>query len=162
MYAVLLISAFLQLTVLDYISVLGVKPDIMLVSIVFFGLFFGSSAGLEAGLVSGIIQDIFVLDFFGINMIVLGVTGFVAGAINEKVFKESPLTRTILVLFFVLFSMSMHFIAASFLSRYINLAFSEYFANSIVSASIYTGLISIPILSRLIDMFAVKDMEELL
>ena len=158
----LIIAVFIQATILNYFNIFGVKADVVLVCVVFFGLFLGPASGLEAGFIAGFLQDLLALDFFGINTVVMGTTGLLAGVINEKVFKESGSTRIILVLFFVFFSMTLHFFLASIFSKYLNIGFAEYFANSIVPAGIYTSLVSVPILSKFADIYALKDMEELI
>lgn len=161
-YLVMILALFIHLTMLDHIKVFGARPDLILIAVVFFGLFSGPERGLEAGVLGGLLCDIFSLDFFGINALVLGIAGFVAGALSTAVFKESKKTQGLVVFFFTIFSMWLHFMLVSFLSRTFNLTFSEYFLRSVLPSSLYTAIVAIPIFVKLIDLFGLKELQGLL
>lgn len=162
MYLLLFAALFLQLALSEHIKIIGSKPDLLLILVVFLGLFFGSGTGLEAGLVAGFLKDIYALDFFGINTFIIGLTGLVAGAINGKFFIESKATQFLAAFFFTAVSMTLHFMLVSALSKSLALSFSEYAAVSIVPTSLYTSLVAIPIFSKFIDMYNLKESEEFL
>lgn len=152
----------LQVTVLDRVSLFGAKPDLVLIGVVFFALFLGEGAGLECGLVAGILEDIFALDFFGINTFILSLVGFLMGVMNTKFVKESPAAQFLLIFSSAIFSASCHFVLVSRFSKGLDLGFSEYFLWCVIPGAIYTGLIGIPIISKLIDIYKFKEMEEFL
>ncbi len=161
-FFLLLIALFLQITILNHLKIFGAKPDIILICVVFFGLFLGSSAGLGAGVAAGLLIDIFVLDFFGINALIYGVTGFLAGLLSTKVFKESKKTEFAIVFFFTVFSMSLHFVLVSAFSRSLNLGYLEYFYSSVIPAGLYTSIVAVPIFVKFIDMYGLKELQGLL
>lgn len=161
-YAILCVALFLHLEVLGHIRIFGAKPDLMLACVVFFGLFSGAFAGLHAGLFAGILQDVFALDFFGINTFILGLTGLLAGVLNTNFFKESKRTQCVLVFSFTAFSMILHYAIASLLSKWMTTDFAEYLFGSVVPTGIYTGLVAVPMFSKFIDMFNLRELEELL
>lgn len=155
----LIAAFFLHLTVLNFIKAYGSTPDLLLICVVFFGLFLGSNAGLESGIVAGILRDMLSLDYFGINTLILALTGFLAGVISANFSKESRLAQFLLVFFFTIFSMTFHYIIVSLFSKNLNFRFYEYFIYSVMPSSIYTGLVSIPVFARFINAYGLKELE---
>ena len=150
----------LQMTIANHIKIFGSAPDFMLMCVIFFGLFLGGGAGLESGLAAGALKDIFSLDYFGINMFVFGLVGFIVGILNTKFFKDSKATQFILVFVFTSFSMLLHFVLVSVFSKYLILGFGEYFFSSILLTSIYTSLISILVFSKLAGFYDLRETED--
>ena len=161
-YCILFIAALINITIGNRFQTFYARPDFVLICVVFFGLYFGEGLGLEVGLVAGLLEDVFALDFFGINAVVLAFTGLAAGLLGTKFFKESRLTQFLLVIFFTAFSMTLHFMIVMLLSKQLSVYFLEFFSSSIVLSSLYTGLASVPIFSKFIDIFRLKEMEDLL
>lgn len=161
-YFILVLALILHLTVLDYIKIAGVKPDILLIVVIFFGLFLGNGAGLESGFAAGLFKDLFALDFFGINAFVFALTGFLAGSLGARFSRESKRTQILLVIFLTAFSMTLHFIIVSIFSKWVYLNFGEYIAGSIMPTCIYTAIVSIPIFFKLMKTYEIKSSEEYL
>lgn len=161
-YITLLFAFFLQVSVLNYLKVFGAGPDLVLGAVIFFGLFLGPAAGLESGIFAGFLKDLFALDFFGINIFIFGVTGLMSGVLNTKFFRDSKLTQLVLVFSFTAFSMLLHFLLVSVFSKFLTLGFWEYCLASVLPASIYTGIVSIPVFARLIAMYGLRRSEEFL
>ena len=118
-YVILTIALLVHLTLLDHIKICGIKPDIMIIPVIFFGLFLGAGKGLESGLAAGILKDLFALDFFGINACIFGITGFLAGVLGTKFSRESKKTQSLLVIILTAFSMTLHYILVSIFSKWI-------------------------------------------
>ena len=161
-YLILTAALFLQGGLLNHIKIFGAKPDLFLVLVVFFGLFLGPPAGLESGLAAGLLKDIFSLDFFWINVFILGMTGFIVGAINTQFFRESKRADFILVCLFTIFSMVLHYVIVLILSSSMTLEFSDFLTGSVIPTAIYTGLFSIPIYRWLLDIYNLKEAEDYL
>ena len=162
MYLLLVIALILQSTVIGYIRIFNVMPDLALLLVIFFGLFFGLGVGLEIGFVAGLLKDILSTDIFGINTLTLAITGLTIGALSAKFFKESRTTQAILVFAFALFSMLIHYLIFLFLSdiTYINL--SEYLSALIIPSSLYTSFISLIIFPVIMNMYNLGKTEEFL
>lgn len=160
MYAVLSIAIFLQFTAARYLAVGGVKPDLVIMCVIFFGLYFGSPKGFEAGLVAGFFQDVFVLDYFGMNTFLYGATGLYAGVISAQFSKESPAARFFLVAIIYALSMTLHFALAALLSPYHALEFTEYLTGTVLPGSLLTALFSAAAFPKLMSMFRIKGREE--
>ena len=161
-YLILIAALFLQGGILNYIKIFGAKPDLLLMLVIFFGLFLGPAAGLESGLVAGLLKDIFALDFLWINVFILGMTGFIVGAINTQFFKESKRADFILVFLFTIFSMVLHYAIVLVLSNSMALEFPEFFMRSVIPTSIYTGLFSVPIYRWLLNIYNLREAEDYL
>lgn len=70
-FFILAALALLQVTLLNYFKFFGVKPDLILVSVVFFSLFFEIKWAVFFTVAAGILKDIFSAGAFGINTILL-------------------------------------------------------------------------------------------
>lgn len=155
-------GVILEVTVLNRIEIFGAKPDILLLLTIFTGLFFGANKGFEAGMVSGFLYDIFTIDIFGINTLVYSLTGLLAGFLNTKFFKESRVMLLFLAFFTSLFSMTLHFLFAKFLSKSLYLNLSEYLKVSAVSIGVYTALASLIIFPPLLAFYRLNEDEDFL
>jgi len=162
MYAVLAALLFIHITVLSHISVFGFRPDLILIAVVFFALFFGSGVGLEAGIVAGIGKDMLAFDYMGTNTLALGLTGLVIGAMHAKFFKESRLTRAIIVFFFSAFSMFIHLFLYDIISNSRDISFIDYATSPLLPVSLYTALAAIPVFSLLEGFFGCKAPQDIL
>lgn len=161
-YFFLIIALMLQSTVLDNFRILGAKPDLMLLLVVFFALFFGPSAGIEIGFVAGILKDVLSLDVFGANTVILAMAGFVTGLLGPKFSKDSKATQATLVFLVSLISMSAHYIFNSFLPGGLYIRFSEYLSRLIIPSSVYTSLLSVLIFPLLMHKYRLEEREEFL
>ena len=161
-FLALVIALAVHMTVLDHLKVFGAKPDLMLLLTIFFSLFLGARRGLETGIMAGFLKDIFSFDVFGVNMFVLGVTGFMVGALNTKFYKESRSIQIGLVFVFSIFSMVLHYIMASSVFKFVNLSLLDYLLSSIIPAGFYTAIVSIPIFPYLIEVFGLRERRQFL
>ena len=72
-------AVLLQTTVLRFVAVLGVKPDLQLILVVFLALRRGSMSGQIAGFVGGLLEDVVTLSPLGFHALVKALVGFCAG-----------------------------------------------------------------------------------
>lgn len=161
-YATLAIALMLQMTLFNNLKILGARPDLTLIAVIFFGLFLGGGAGLEAGLIAGFVKDVFAMDFFWINTFVLALSGLLAGTLGAKFSRDSKSGQLVLTFSFTAFSMTLHYVLASFFLKSLTLGFGEYLASSIMPTGVYTSLLSVPIFSKFIDMYGLKELDDLL
>lgn len=161
-YTVLAAAFLCHITILPYMKIFRALPDLSLICVIFFGLFLGPGAGLEAGIASGLLKDMFSLDFFGINMFISGLVGLSVGIANKKLFRDSKITQLLLVFLFTALSLVIHYMLVSVLTKSLNLNFLELLLSSVVPSGIYTSLVSIPIFSKLIDIYKLREPEDFL
>ncbi|MGB6607356.1 MAG: rod shape-determining protein MreD [Atribacterota bacterium] len=86
--AIIVVVLLIQLTLINSITILGLKPDLILVVVVIFSLLKGEKEGTISGFASGLLQDIFSTGLLGINALVKTVIGFTCGILREKIFHE--------------------------------------------------------------------------
>jgi len=86
--SIIVVALLIQLTLINSITILGLKPDLIMVVVVVFSLLKGEKEGTISGFASGLLQDIFSTGLLGINALAKTVIGFSCGIIKEKIFHE--------------------------------------------------------------------------
>jgi len=85
---IIVVALLIQLTLINSIAILGLKPDLIMVVVVVFSLLKGEKEGTISGFASGFLQDIFSSGLLGINALAKTVIGFTCGILKEKIFHE--------------------------------------------------------------------------
>lgn len=83
------ISVFLQTTVFSFFSIKGAIPDLVLIFVVFFALLNGSKNAGIYGFLCGLLEDLYIGRFIGINALSKGITAYIIGLLEGRVFKEN-------------------------------------------------------------------------
>lgn len=83
------IALVLQTSVLPHLTLFGLKPDLLTVFVACWGLLYGPAEGFIAGLVAGLAQDLAFGQYIGLFALAKTLTGFVAGVVESKIFKET-------------------------------------------------------------------------
>jgi rod shape-determining protein MreD len=162
LYAVLICAFLIQILFLDHVKIAFVKPDLMVILVVFFAIFFGPAAGVEAGFLCGLFKDIYSLDIFGANVLMLSLTGLTVGILSPKLFRESKLTQALLVFISSLLYMIVHFFVSSFILKITYVTLPEYLYGLILPSSLYTAILSLLIFPILVNKYRLKDNVEYL
>ena len=68
----------IQTTLLNYLTIGGVKPDLCLVTTCLVGFFAGRGKGLAMGMGLGFLQDFFSVGGLGLNMMTKGLVGILS------------------------------------------------------------------------------------
>jgi rod shape-determining protein MreD len=97
--AIIIVALLIQLTLINSITILGLKPDLIMVVVVVFSLLKGAKEGTVSGFASGLLQDIFSAGLLGINALAKTVIGFTCGILKEKIFHEHILFLIPLITF---------------------------------------------------------------
>ena len=161
MYASIALLLVIHVALLDRIEIYGATPDILLIFVVFIGLFFGPGPGLEAGIAAGFGKDLFAFDNFGANAFILGIVGVIAGAINTKIFRESGLTRSLLVFMLCASGMYIRVLLCRFVFRSEGPDISEYTLFSVLPVSAYSSLVALPVLGWFTRIFGLKELTDI-
>jgi rod shape-determining protein MreD len=88
----------LQTTVIEALSIGGVKPDLGLVAVLFVGYLYGELDGLVVGGLVGLMLDLFSGGLLGANLVTKMSVGVVSGLLGRLLLDLTPLT-TMLVAF---------------------------------------------------------------
>ena len=93
-----LILGVFQLTLLGHFRIFGIKPDLLLVTVVLASLFLEMRWAIVFGVGVGIFKDIFSLNPFGLNILLFGLWSFLSAKISREITIEDTLSVTLLVL----------------------------------------------------------------
>ena len=88
-------ASLLQIALAPYIAIGGVVPNVLLLVVVTLALVEGPAAGAAAGFGAGLIFELLGSGPIGPMVLVLTVTGYMAGLLHENMFAEGwllPLT----------------------------------------------------------------------
>ncbi len=133
----------IQLTVIPFISVQEVVPNLLLISVVYFSIANGQIFGTIAGASFGLLYDLISGNLLGSNMLSLTVAGFVAGYFSSETRREKYL-YTYSFTIVVLMSALVNAIIFSFFSVIdFNTNFLQALLNHALLPAIYTSVVSI-------------------
>jgi len=130
-------AAVIEVTLLDGIQVISVKPSLFLVALVFISLFWGRSPGMWFGFASGMFLDLFSPEHMGLNALILTSAGFLIGSLATTLYREKYVSQ-ILTLLFV--SMAESLLYFAFSSGGFN-NFIRFFVRYGLPGAIYTGVV---------------------
>jgi len=88
----------IQTTVLEHLSVAGVRPDLCLIAVSLIGLFGGLADGVMMGALLGFEQDLFSAGDTWVNAITKSAIGLSAGLVGRYVARVTPVTVLPMVL----------------------------------------------------------------
>jgi rod shape-determining protein MreD len=96
----LFFAAFvLQTTIVPAISIMGVKPDLLVLFLFMLAIKVGILPAIYIGFVIGLVQDLYSPSILGQSALAKTVAGFFAGLFNEKVMRLDPLFQGVLLIF---------------------------------------------------------------
>ena len=81
----------MQSTVFDFLRIAGVKPDLVLLLVIYFAFTNGPLKGALLGLGFGLLVDFQVGYNIGMNSLALMLAGFIAGWVETRMYKENLL-----------------------------------------------------------------------
>lgn len=98
----LVIAAGLQGNLPSAISIMGAKPDLILVILISYSLAADPIFGAGLGFFAGLLHGSFVGFSFGSFMVTRTITGFLAGFVNTRLFSENPFVSVLSALWLTL------------------------------------------------------------
>ena len=85
----IIVITLIQTNIIDAISILGVKPNLLIVFVIVVGLTNGSETGAFVGFVAGLVMDSFSPTPVGIYAIIGMYLGVIAGISNRSFFRDN-------------------------------------------------------------------------
>ena len=150
MSLVLFLAFIVQSTVLQYIEVFNVKPNIVVMLIIHVSLIRGSVEGAIFGFMGGLLMDALASRVVGLYSLIGMYMGVVAGYFNKRFFKDNYLVALIFTLVFTFvfefsFYLLFYFIWGETRILYVlqNIIFPEAIYNCILAVPLYMILIKI-------------------
>jgi rod shape-determining protein MreD len=145
-----LIVAFIlgifQFTFLNYFRVFGVKPDLLLVTVVCAGIFLEARQAILFGMFAGIFKDIFGVGVFGLDVILFSLWGFLSANISRKVSIDDNITRVFLVFAIALLQNIASFLSLNLSGSFVPLGI---FLRIAFLGSLYTAL-TFPLIVKIV------------
>ena len=150
---VLAIFIFLVLEVvcLDKIEIRGIKPDLLLIALIFFSLRKNLMFGLKLGLVLGFLKGVFTAGLLGINMFAFGLCGLIIGKYFKFIYREGILIQLAVAFLLSLFTNLVYYIVSLFFNILPNMV--SPFKNVILPSGIYTVIFAFPVFLLLQKLF---------
>jgi rod shape-determining protein MreD len=94
---VFLISLVFQSTLFSFFQIRGVRPDLLIILVIFVALFRGPIEGGKAGFLAGLLEDLVVGQFIGMNAFIKMFVGVIVGLFEKRVYRENLLIPTAMV-----------------------------------------------------------------
>lgn len=90
--ALVIIGAFIfQVAVVPHLSIMGAKPDVILILAALYGFMYGPSIGSLAGFAGGFLGDLLIGSHVGLGILSKTIVGFFAGLVQRTIFVENIL-----------------------------------------------------------------------
>ena len=93
--AILVGALLLQQTLVRWIAIGSIRPDLPLIAIIALALRRGPVAGLYAGMAVGLTLDVYAIDALGANALSKCLVGYALGFFEEKRVKSMPAMRVV-------------------------------------------------------------------
>lgn len=140
----------LQLTFFRKIKIYDAQPDLLLITVIYFGLFQNFRLGFLVGLWCGFLEDIFSLAPLGVHTFSFALLGLIMGFLSSKLDKPSlPLQ----VLLTVVSSLALGLIFNALTKISLEPNFTLAWISMILPGSLYTGLVAPLIIFILRNLF---------
>lgn len=94
---IIVILGALQVTILDYLKIFHVRPDLLLITLVVASLNFDLRTAIIFGAFAGIIKDVFGASAFGLNTLLFPLWSFLLYKLSREITVDDDLIRMGLV-----------------------------------------------------------------
>lgn len=82
-----------QTSLLRYVSIGGVRPDLVLIIVVYLGFVRGPEVGTASGFVFGLFEDVYSGGLPGANALIKTILGFTCGLLGKRLYTQSLLSH---------------------------------------------------------------------
>lgn len=143
----IILFTVLQCTALNYIEIFRIKPDILLILVIFFSLYYGRAYGLGVGALCGLFSEATSGASSGSFVFVYSLGGLILGHFGRWVYKQKIFGQ--ICVSFVFSFLIYFFLFCLFRTCNINLPLFNTLISVILPASVYTALVT-PVLFLLL------------
>ncbi|MCB0702208.1 MAG: rod shape-determining protein MreD [Candidatus Kapaibacterium sp.] len=143
-YAIVaILLSLIQFSLLNFVEVQGITPDLLLILCVWIAIREGRFTGIIAGFLIGITLDIVSFDLVGINAFTKTIAGFVAGSFYQEG-KEQLILHGLKFLLIVFISSFIHnLIYFFFYIKLSDITFVSFFLKYGIAFSFYTTVFAV-------------------
>ena len=100
----IIIFSIIQVTILDSIKILNVKPDLLLISMVIAALYFELKWALFLGIFAGLLKDTLSINTFGISILLFPLWSFLIIKLSKKISMDNNFICAVFVFFIMIFN----------------------------------------------------------
>jgi cell shape-determining protein MreD len=141
---ILLLIIPFQASLLDPLSLAGIKPDLALAILFIIGLLTGPAEAALAGMAIGLVQDIGSASLIGFSGLTRGLVGFAAGQLGLKVL---DIGSPAIVLFLAIFSLGEGILITLFLQVTGGaVPFLSMIGGRLIPQALYTSILGLALL----------------
>lgn len=140
LFLILGVALVLQATVFDFVSILGVKPDLVLLVVIFYGFIHGQREGAYLGFLGGLMTDFLTGHYIGLNALSKMAAGYLAGMGQTKLYKENIFIATIVSLAGTVVGQTIYYLLL--LVTGIKVSLYNGFFHVILPVALYNGLLT--------------------
>lgn len=137
--ALVALTLLLQTTVFAFFQVAGVKPDLILMLVVFNGFLQGSREGAFLGFLAGLMQDAFTGSYIGLNALTKMLAGYLVGLAEGRLYKESAILAAVMTFLASVVSQLVYYVLLFYLQVLVSPQGA--FFQVIIPTAIYTTLL---------------------
>ncbi|GAB6158221.1 rod shape-determining protein MreD [Desulfotomaculum varum] len=136
----ILIALLLQSTIFTFFQMAGIKPDLVLMLVVFNSFLRGSREGAFLGFVAGLAEDVFSGSYIGLNALTKMLAGYLVGLAEARFYKESVIIVSLVTFMVAIINQ----LACYALLFYLDIAVAPFFALAqvMLPAAVYTALLA--------------------
>ncbi|MFZ5631798.1 MAG: rod shape-determining protein MreD [Bacillota bacterium] len=117
--AMLAVALFFQVTLLNFFTIFGVKPDLVLIIVVSNAFLRGSREGALVGFLAGFFVDLATGSYIGMNALSAMAVGYLVGMTESKLYKDGSLIVVFLVWMSSFTAQVLNYILLSLMEVYI-------------------------------------------
>lgn len=98
----ILLLGLLEVTILEFLKIFNVKPNLLLISAVVLSLSLEFKLAFALSVFAGLLKDVFSLNAFGINILLFPLWSFLILKLSKKVSLENDIIRIVLIFIVVI------------------------------------------------------------
>jgi rod shape-determining protein MreD len=153
----IILFTVLQSTIINYIQILSIKPDILLILVVFLSLHYGQICGLTTGAICGLLMEATSGISTGTAVFAYALGGLFLGYFGKWIYNQRVIAQINITFMSSLFIYLFLFLLfQSFKDFTVNLSLFRALVYIILPTSIYTTIFSLPFFRFLKKTFNVR------
>lgn len=94
---IVFILSIFEVTILNYFKIFGVKPNLLLITVIIASLFFEFKWVIFFGIFAGILKDIFSVNTFGINTLLFPLWSYLAMELSKSISLDNNFVRVFFI-----------------------------------------------------------------